>query len=570
MIENRNLSTFSYAELNDYVGLKESIYQEVKSQMISELYRFADRKLGIETEEDIKNHVYDRQQVTTQFFLALGKFNRDFPDLDTLYFAEPRSMFLSVQLSLEQAARDLKDRENIDVFPDEEFRTLLEDYSKSIQQRVKFIQFRNRAKEVLKTIKLDLFTINLISSYMFEKQDASWDIRDLEAFYDQDYGYEVAQLVAEIFLRFVQLYEIKNDATSSLDERSRVEQELAEEIDERIFVYMPREREELFDRIRRIIRTGYTLTELNKKIRTGNPAAKAVALSNLKEVMSRKDYTVLIDGFLFEDIFMTAMDGLSDFISRVDLIRQIVTGFRDGLYDVRVYAQALIYFYTPSEKNHNHSYYKMLGAACLKSNDYIALFLDLVIGFRDILNMAWKDPKFSLPFPVLMYTWRLFEFMLKFLLTSLQERTDVTKVCEMSFNQVFIYNITRRPVSVDYSAPRKESFEKVIAQKYSTRDIYIPRSSVEKHCPDLMQTHFETVDNLFMKLKDSVSYKENIVLKKLVLYNREDLALWLQRTRLQKISQNDLLKKSLSEELAELERFSTDLDDQLELLISED
>ncbi len=570
MIENRTLSTFSYSELNDYAGLKESIYQEVKSQMITELYRFADRKLGIKTEEDIKNHVYDRQQVTTQLFLALGKFNRDFPDLDTLYFAKPRAIFLSVELSLEEAATILKEKEHLDVFPDESFRKILEDYAASVQQRVKFIQFRNRAKEVLKTIKLDLFTINLISMYMFEKQDASWDIRDLDAFYNQDYGYEVAKLISEIFLRFVQLYELQNDASSSLDDRMKVEQELIREIDGRIFVYLPQEREKLFDRIRRIIRTGYTLTELNRKIRAGSPAVKAVALSDLKEIIGKKDYAVLIDGFLFEDIFTTAMDGLVDFKSRVGLIRQIVMGFLEGIYDVRVYAQAIIYFYTPSEKNHNHSYYKMLGAACLKSKEFIPYFTDLIIGFRDILNKAWKEPEFTLPFPVLMYTWRLFEFMLKFLMTSLQEMTDVTKVCEMSFNQVFIYNITRRPVSVTYSEPRKQSFEKIIAHKYSTADIYIPRSSVEKHCPALMNSHFETVDNLFMKLKDNVSYKENITLKKLVLYNREDLSLWLQRTRLQKISESEFLKKSLSEEIAELENFPTELDEELEILIGED
>ncbi|MBN2625685.1 MAG: hypothetical protein JXA95_03380 [Spirochaetales bacterium] len=566
MIENRNLSTFSYQELDNYPGLKDSIYQEVKSQVIKDIYQFADRKLGIKTEEDIKDHVYDRQQVTTQFFLALNQFNREFPDLDTLYFAEPRAIFLSLDLRLEQAAGVLKEKEQLDVFPDESFRSILEKYGASVQQRVKFIQFRNRAKEVMKNLRLDLFIINLVSLYMFDKQNASWDIRDLESFYDADYGYEVAKLISEIFLRFIQLYEIQNDAGSTLEERLMVEQEITAEIDARIFVYLPHEREELFDRIRRIIRMGYTLTELNKKIRTGTPAVKATALTDLKEIISKKDYAALIDGFLFEDIFNTAMDGLSDFTSRVGLIRQIITGYRDGLYDIRVYAQALIYFYTPSRKNNNHSYYRMLGAACLKSGDYIPYFLDFVIAFRDLLNRAWKEPEFTFPFPVLMYTWRLFEHMLRFLLTNLQELTDVTQVCEMSFNQVFIYNITRRPVSVEFSVPRKESFEKVIARKYSTRDIYIPRSSVEKYCPNLINSHFVSTDNLFMKLKDTVSYKENITLKKLVLYHREDLSLWLQRTRLDKISGSDFLKKSLSEEMAELSIFDPDLDDQLEML----
>ncbi|MDC7218490.1 MAG: hypothetical protein PQJ59_01015 [Spirochaetales bacterium] len=570
MIENRNLSTFSYAELEGYPGLKESIYQEVKSQMVNQLYRFADRKLGIHSEEDIKEHVYDRQQVTTQFFIALSGFNRDFPDLDTLYFAEPRAVFLSLDLKLEEVAKILKEKEHLDVFPDEAFRKVLEDYSLSIQQRVKFIQFRNRAKEVLKNIKLDLFTINLISLYMFDKQDASWDIRELEAFYDGDYGYEVAKLVAEIFLRFVQLYELQSDSRSSLSDRAKVEQELIGEIDERIFIYLPKEREELFARIRKIIRTGYTLTELNKKIRSGSPALKSLALSDLKEIMAKRDYATLIDGFLFEDLFLTAMDGLADFMSRVSLIRQIVKGYYEGLYDVRVYAQALIYFYTPSEKNNNHSYYRMLGAACLKGKEYMDVFVDLIVTFRDLLNRAWREPQDVLPFPVLMYTWRLFEFMLKFMLTNLQEKTDVTQVCEMSFNQVFIYNITRRPISVEYSKPRKESFEKMIAAKYSTRDIYIPRTSVEKNCPSLIHTHFETVDNLFMKLKDNVSYKENIALKKLILYNREDLGLWLQRTRLEKISESEFLRKSLSEEIAELEQFESELDEELELLLSEE
>ncbi|MDC7224600.1 MAG: hypothetical protein PQJ60_12725 [Spirochaetales bacterium] len=570
MIEDRNFSTFSYAELEGYAGLKESIYQEVKSQVINELYRFADRKLGIESEEDIKNHVYDRQQVTTQFFIALSSFNRDFPDLDTLYFAEPRAVFLSLDLRLEEAAKSLKEKEHLDVFPDDAFRKVLDEYSRSIQQRVKFIQFRNRAKEVLQGIRLDLFTINLISLYMFDKQDASWDIRDLEAFYDRDYGYEVAKLIAEIFLRFIQLYDLQRDTKSSVKDRAKVEAELVREIDERIFIYLPREREELFDRIRKIIRTGYTLTELNKKIRSGTPALKAHALNDFKEIIGKKEYAVLIDGFLFEDIFVTAMDGLSDFVSRVSLIRQVVRGYLDGLYDVRAYAQALIYFYTPSEKNNNHSYYRLLGAACLKSNDYIGIFVDLITAFRDVLNRAWKDTDSSLPFPVIMYTWRLFEFMLKFMLTNLQERTDVTQVCEMSFNQVFIYNITRRPVSVEYSKPRKESFEKVIALKYSTRDIYIPRTSVEKYCPDQLESHFETGDHLFMKLRENVSYKDNINLKKLVLYNREDLGLWLQRTRLEKISESDLLRKNLSEEVAELEHIDSELEEQLERLLSEE
>ncbi len=573
MIENRNLSTFSYAELEAYPGLKESIYREVKSQMVNDLYRFADRKLGIKTEEDIKNHVYDRQQVTTQFFLALNQFNREFPDLDTLYFAEPRAIFLALDLRLEQAATALKEKEHLDVFPDDPFRKVLEEYSQSVQQRVKFIQFRNRAKEVMKNLRLDLFIVNLISLYMFEKQNASWDIRDLDAFYDADYGYEVAKLISEIFLRFIQLYEIQSEAGSSLEERLKVEQELTAEIDERIFVYLPHEREELFDRIRRIIRMGYTLTELNKKIRTGAPAIKSRALTDLKEIIGKRDYAVLIDGFLFEDIFNTAMDGLSDFLSRIGLIRQIVTGFIDGLYDIRVYAQALIYFYSPSESNNNHSYYRMLGAACLKSDEYIPYYTDLLIAFRDLLNRVWKDPGLNrnkFPFPVLMYTWRLFERMLRFLLTNLQERTDVTRVCEMSFNQIFIYNITRRPVSVEFSKPRKEEFEKVIAQKYSTRDIYIPRSSVEKYCPSLITTHFETADNLFMKLKPNVSYKENLTLKKLVLYHREDLSLWLQRTRLEKITGSDFLKKSLSREMEELSIFDGELDGDLELLEGED
>jgi hypothetical protein len=570
MIEHRNFSTFSYTELENYSGLKESIYQEVKSQIVNELYSFADRKLGITSEEDIKNHVYDRQQVTTHFFIALSSFNRDFPDLDTLYFADPRAIFLSLDLRLEDVAVQLKEKENIDVSSDEPFRKVLEEYSTSIQQRVKFIQFRNRAKEVLQNIKLDLFTINLISLYMFDKQDASWDIRDLEAFYAGDYGYEVAMLVAEIFLRFVQLYELQGDAHSSLEDRTKVELELIQEIDERIFIYQPQERDQLFKRIKKIIRTGYTLTELNKKIRSGSPALKAMALRDLKELIEKKDYAVLIDGFLFEDIFITALDGLSDFMSRVSLIKQIVLGYLDGLYDVRVYAQALIYFFTPSEKNNNHSYYRLLGAASLKSNDYVKIFVDMIIGFRDILNRAWKEEERDLPFPVLMYTWRLFEFMLKFMLTNLQERTDVTKVCEMSFNQVFIYNITRRPVSVEYSKLRKEGFEKMISRRYSTGDIYIPRTSVEKYCPELIDSHFETADHLFMKLKETVSYKENINLKKLVIFNREDLAVWLQRTRLQKISEHEFLKENLSEEFAELEHFDTDLDEEFTVMFDPD
>lgn len=570
MIENRNLSTFSYAELEEYPGIKDNIYQEVKSQMINALYHFADRKLGIKNEEDIKDHVYDRQQVTTQFFLALGKFNRDYPDLDTLYFAEPRAIFLALDIRLEQAATLLKEKEHLDVFPDEELRKVLEEFSESIQHRVKFIQFRNRAKEILKGLKLDLFTINLISQYMFQSQDASWDIRELESFYDGDYGFEVAKLISEIFLRFIQLFNLQSEIQGSADEREKVEKELLQEIDERIFIYLPKEREELFDRIRKIIRMGYTLTELNKKIRSGNSDLASGALIDLKEIISKKDYAVLIDGFLFEDIFNTAMDGLPDFTSRIDLIRLVITGYHQGLYDVRVYAQALIYFYTPSVKNNNHSYYRMLGAGCLKSMDYMKYYMELIIGFRDILNRAWRDPKMTMPFPVLMYTWRLFEQMLRFMLMNLQEKTDVTQVCEQSFNQVFIYNITRRPISVEYSKPRKESFEKVISQKYSTSDIYIPRKSVEEYCPELLTTHFEMVDHLFMKLRDYVSYNSTPALKKLVLYHREDLALWLQRTRLQKISGNAFLKKSLSEEIAELESFSTELDDELESLLSED
>jgi hypothetical protein len=570
MIEDRNLSTFSYAELNDFPGLKESIYQEVKSQLIQILYAFADRRLGIDNMSDIKDHVYDRQRVTTQFFLALSQFNREYPDLDKLYFTVPRNIFLALDLRLEQAATKLKETENLDLFPDKQLREDLEEYISQIQQKVKFIHFRNRAKEILKDLKLDLFTVNLISQYMFEKQDASWDIRELESFYDNEYGYEVARLLAEIFLRFIQLFDLQSERNTSLDERTKVENELYAEIDERIFVYLPHEREELFDRIRRIIRMGYTLTELNKKIRSGKQTLIDAALADLKEVISKKDYTILIDGFLFEDIFTSAMDGVPQFASRMDLLRLIITGFLKGYYDVRVYAQALVYYYSPSKSNNNHSYYRMLGAACLKSDEYMKLFLELLTGFRDILNKAWKDPKYYLPFPVLLYTWRLFELMLKFMLNNLQERTDVTQVCESSFNQIFIYNITRRPVSVDFSKPRKESFEKMISTKYSTNDIYIPRSSVEKYCPTLLHTHFEQDEGLFLKLKGFVNYRENEALKKLVLYHREDLTQWLQRTRLQKLSSNHILKQTHSEELAELEEFQSDLDAQLDALLGVD
>lgn len=570
MIENRNLSTFTYTELNNYPGIKESIYQEVKSQMIGDLYAFADRKLGIVTEEDIKHHVYDRQQVTTHFFTALSQFNRQFPDLDTLYFSDPRAIFLALDLKLDQTAAMLKEKEGIDVFPDEALRETLETFSKSIQPRVKFIQFRNRAKDVLKTLKLDLFTINLISLYMFDRQDASWDIRELESLYDKDYGYEVAQLISEIFLRFIQLFDLQSEHGSSIEERLKVEKELMDEIEERIFVYLPHEREELFDRIRKTIRLGYTLTELNKKIRTGSPAVIKRALADLKEIITKKEYALLIDGFLFEDIFNTAMDGMVDFNSRIELIQIIITGFFEGLYDVRVYAQALTYFFTPSDKHNQHSYYRMLGVACLKSDLYMKYFMELAIGFRDILNKTWRDPEFSLPFPILMYTWRLFEQMLRFMMNNLQERTDVTLICEQSFNQVFIYNVTRRPTTVEFSVPRKEGFEKVIAQKYSQADIYVLRGNVEKHCPELVKSHFDSVDHLFMKLKPNVSYSDSLKLKKLVLYHREDLSLWLQRTRLEKITSNDFLKETLSEELTELEKFNAQMDEQLDKLLAED
>lgn len=566
MIENRNFSTFSYGELNDFPGIKESIYQEVKSQMVQELYAFADRHLGIGDADAIKDHVYDRQRVTTQFFLALSQFNREYPDLDTLYFAEPRKVFLALDLRIEQAAAKLKEQENLDLFPDQQLRDALESFTASIQQKVKFIQFRNRAKEILKTLKLDLFTINLISQYMFEKQDASWDIRELESFYDTDYGYEVAHLLAEIFLRFVQLFDLQSEKGSTLEERMAIEKELNEEIDERIFVYLPHEREELFDRIKKIIRMGYTLTELNRKIRSGNPVLIEGGVTDLMEMISRKDYSVLIDGFLFEDIFVTAMNGLDQFGPRIALLAKIIKGFHEGFYDVRVYAQALVYFFTPTAQNNNHSYYRMLGAACLKSMDYMRMYEEILIGLRDILNHIWKNPQWEMPFPVLMYTWRLFEQMLKFMMNNLQEQTDVTRVCESSFNQIFIYNITRRPVSVDYSKPRKESFEKMISQKYSSRDIFIPRSSVEKYCPAMIHTHFEEVDELFMKLKEFVNYRDNMALKKLVLYHRENLTQWLQRTRLQKLSSNRVLSQVKSDEVAELIGIQSDLDEELDLL----
>ena len=64
-------SEFEYAELSHDPELKEGIFQEVRSQLVKLLYDFADTKLGIENEDDLKDH-QDQRSVLYMAFLSYG------------------------------------------------------------------------------------------------------------------------------------------------------------------------------------------------------------------------------------------------------------------------------------------------------------------------------------------------------------------------------------------------------------------------------------------------------------------------------------------------------------------
>jgi hypothetical protein len=113
-------------------------------------------------------------------------------------------------------------------------------------------------------------------------------------------------------------------------------------------------------------------------------------------------------------------------------------------------------------------------------------------------------------------------------------------------------NITRRPASVSPAAEKKKDFEKVISNKYDMGDIFIPLPNVLEICPDLMDSHFDVVDDIFVKLKKGYTARSDRRIKALILHSREDITLWLQRTRLKKLSSNLMMKENFSDELEAL------------------
>jgi len=545
-------SEFEYAELSHDPELKAGIYQEVRSQLVKLLYQFADRKLGIESEEDLKDHIYERQQVTTRFFMILSQFDSNYQDLDDLYFADTSALLTFFKIKVGQLAKDLEKREHLDLHPDKPFLDELGDFCLSIQDRVKYIQYRNLAMKILTDLRLDLFTINLISQYMFHQQDAAYDIRELAIYYKQDYGYQIAKLVSEIILRFIQLHKIQSDQSISISDRMQLERELMEEIDERIFVHQNQKKEDVYNRIKRIIQFGYTLTELTKGIRNNQSMEADVNRTQVLELLGNPEYSSLIDGFLFEDMFYQGFLGNKGLSVKLQLLEKILKGYEADHYDDRTLAVAMLHLHNTDPDTPRISFYRILAALVDKKPVMIGTYTSLLMSLRNILNHIWKDSSMTPPLPLVLHIWKTFDVMLRHYIRNFQEYTDVTEICEHSFNKVFIYNITRRPAKVETSEDRKKEFEKVITRKYDLSDILIPLPNALEVCPDLIDSHFIPVDDLFLKLKPGVSPRQDARIKALIMHSREDLTLWLQRTRMQKLQSNLMMKESFSSELEEL------------------
>lgn len=551
-MEAGDYSEFEYAELSHDPELRSSIYQEVRSQLVKLLYSFTDRKLGIKTDKDLKNFIYERQQVTTRFYMILSQFDDQYNDLDDLYFAKSTAMLSFFKIKIGQMANDLEKREHLDLHPDKEFEEEITKFCLSIQDRVKYIQYKNMAMKILMELRLDLFTINLISQYMFHQKDAAYDIRELAIYYKQDYGFQIARLISEIILRFIHLHRIKGDKNISLSDRMQLERELTEEIDELIFVYKPEDKEYVYNRVSRIVRFGYTVTEITQILKKGESDDTEQYRIQLLDLLGNPEYSSLVDGFLFEDIFYQGFLGNKGLNAKLRLIDKILKGYRVQHNDDRTLAVALLHLHNTDPDTQRVSFYRILAALVEKQPTMVRTYESFLLSLRDILNGIWKDKNWQPPLALVLHLWKTFDIMLRHYIKNFQEYTDVTNICEQSFNKVFIYNITRRPAKVIASEQRKKDFEKVITRMYDLSDIYIPIPNVLEVCPDLLDSHFQMVDDLFVKLKPGVSPKQDIRLKALILHSREDLTLWLQRTRMEKLQSNLMLKESFTSELESL------------------
>ncbi|MDA3850783.1 MAG: hypothetical protein PF447_05885 [Spirochaetaceae bacterium] len=551
-MEAGQYSEFEYAELSHDPELKDNIFKEVRSQLVNLLYHFADRKLGIKDESDMKNKIYERQQVTTRYFVMLNHFDSQYQDLDDLYFSDSKQLLTYFNIKMGQMASELEKRENLDLYPDEEFTEELSSFCLSIKDRVKYIQYKNLAMKILKNLKLDLFIINLISQYMFREQDAAYDIRELAIYYKQDYGFQIAKLVSEIILRFIQLHQIQGDRSIGIADRIQLERGITEEIDQRIFVYRLDEKEMVYNRIKRIIKFGYTLTELTKGLRnldSGEADAKRIQLLDL---LGNHEFSNLIDGFLFEDMFNIGFDGNKGLNSKLSLLDKILKGYMVDHYDDRTLAVALLHLHNTDPDTQRISFYRIISALIEQRPEMVKTYTSYLLSLREILNRIWKEKDFAPPLPLVLHLWKTFDVMLRYYVRNFQEIVDVTKICEQSFNRVFIYNITRRPASVSPAAEKKKDFEKVISNKYDMGDIFIPLPNVLEICPDLMDSHFDVVDDIFVKLKKGYTARSDRRIKALILHSREDITLWLQRTRLKKLSSNLMMKENFSDELEAL------------------
>lgn len=541
-----------YKKLNNNEELKESIYEEIKSQFVNELSIFADRKIGIKDEDSIKNFIYEKQQTTVGIYKLMAAFSRQYESLDHFYYSEAGPIVDFIDIKMGQVAKEIIDKDDIDLTPDKAFLESIRKLATGIRESIRFILFRYQAIEILKDIKLNLYTVNLINHIMFsENGEESLDIENLRMFYI-DFGNEIAELISEIFLRFIRLHNIRISKDLSRDDKAKKERELKQGINDRIFVYQQDEKEKLYNRFYKIIQLGYTVTEISNTIKMSNPMVVDNAREELVRVITNREYGRIIDGYLMEDLLTLSLYDNKNFSTKQSVIINFFQGYLDGIYDDRSLAVALLLFNPQNIKDIKLNQMELIFKAIKTKPQLIRIYVAYLKSLRDLLNRIWLE-KTTVPYPIAKHLFESFSAMITFYANELQELADLSQLSEKTLNRVFVYKITRRPASIEPYKDKLKSFESVLHGKFLEWETLVPRSSIEKKCPQFLNSHFVDFNGIYMKIKPGSNYDDSAILKNLITYSQEDIRFWLQRTRLEKLSENEAMRNDFKDEIDELE-----------------